>query len=579
MALDVENCKWLRNTFGMEVVFTDDIIEWGKQIKEERERLTKLANAEAVSDETLLAVQDRLPVMWKLLRPDQKVGINYIAQSPNPLVADEPGLGKTLEVIGGIYQAGLADGPNLIICPKISIENVWLYELRRFQDNAIFPAPEGRKQREKFLEEVEDCLDLEVPFWLIVNPAMLTYRKTKDGVGVYDPVTDSYFDTQFPFIHRTQWNSIIIDEAQDSGIANASSQISRSLKTIKSGKRIATSGTPAGGKASRLWGILHWLEPKVFTSKTRWSEQWLVGHDQPVQGGANEVRVYAGIQSDQEERFFRAHAQYILRRKKEEVFVDAEGNPTFPPPIEQDFWVDMTPAQRQQYKLMNEDAVARIEGGGNVIQNNLLGVYVWLRQFANAYCDLVEKGQVFDEDIQEFVTKYRAMPTFDSPKLAVIEEFLSELDIPNSQEQMVVFTQFSTVADMLEQWFQSKGVPVGKITGKITSRQVRAELIDSFQAGTGPKVMVMTTKAGGVSINLDRADTCIHFDEEWDPDKKIQATNRIHRASRIHMVRSITIRTRGTIEEDVVMHTLERKAHVNEVLLDIFRTKGKQVTL
>lgn len=564
--LDMTTCKRLREAFGDEVLFHDNIMEWGREKEAERKRLADLSSAESAELSDLSIVAEKLPKMFEMLRPYQKAGIRFIAESKNPLVADEPGLGKTWEVIASIFQSKLDDGPNLIVCPKISIENVWLYELARFQDHPVFVAPEGRKQRDILMEEVEFALDVGQPFWLVVNPAMLTYRRSKEGNGVYDARTDSYFDSQFPFISKTNWNCIVVDEAHMSGITNASSQTARAISTIKAKKRIATTGTPAGGKAQRLWGLLHWLEPKEFTSRARWSDQWLVKSNFVDQRGVTHSD-YKGFNSEHEAKFYQAHSQYILRRKKEEVYKE------MPPKQYMTVTVDMSVKQAAQYKLMKQEADAKIgeaEDSGRLNVSHVLATYSWLKQFSNAYCDIIEREKVWSDEIDGWVQKYKAIPTEDCPKLEALMQILEELDVPNGEEQVVVFTQFRHMADMVTDFLTKKGIPTDKITGSVSSREKRNQITTDFQAKAGTKVMVMTTKAGGVSINLDMANTVVFLDETWDPDDQTQAEDRCHRVSRVHHVTVYRIKTKGTIE-DRISQVLNDKVKINEVLLDMYR--------
>ena len=568
--LDMTTCKRLREKFGLDLIFSEEILEWGREKEAERIRLTELSLAENAADEELLVVQEKLPAMWAMLRDYQKAGIRYISQAKNPLVADDPGLGKTIQVIGGIFQAGMDAGPNLIVCPKISIENVWLMELARFQEHAIYVAPEGRAQRERLLEEVEFALEVEEPFWLVINPAMLTYRQTKEERGVYDARTGHWFDTQFPFISKTNWNTLVMDEAHLSGIANPSSQTARSIAALNVKKRIAMTGTPAGGKAQRLWGILHWLDPHEFTSRTRWSDQWLQ-KKMFYDNQGKERETYTTFDRQHEAQFYKAHAQHILRRKAEEVYSE------MPPFVTVDLLVNMSAKQAEQYAQMQDEADARIQGeedkDGRVRSTNVLSTYSWLKQFANAYCLLEQTKEVWDDEIDDWVPKYKAFPTEDCPKLEALMEVLTELDIPDGEGQAVIFTQFVEMANMVTDFLNEKKVPTEKITGKITSRQKRADIQARFQAGTGAKVIVMTTRAGGVSINLDKADTVIFLDETWDPDDRTQGIGRTRRVSRVHHVTVYTIRTKDTIETEVIKKRVDEKSKINDVLLDLYRQR------
>ena len=203
----------------------------------------------------------------------------------------------------------------------------------------------------------------------------------------------------------------------------------------------------------------------------------------------------------------------------------------------------------------------------------MLATFTWLKQFANAYCDIVEKKQEWDDELDMWVPKYKAVPTEKSPKLDAVMQILNDLGIPDGDEQCLIFTQFSGMADMVTDYLIKQGIPTAKITGKVNSRQKRKDIVDDFQSG-GAKVVVMTTKAGGVSVTLDNANTVIFLDETWDPDHRTQAEDRAHRISRIHQVTVYTIQTKASIETGLIAATLREKNQINDILLDTYRKKA-----
>src|ERR1044072_599452 len=127
---------------------------------------------------------------------------------------------------------------------------------------------------------------------------------------------------------------------------------------------------------------------------------------------------------------------------------------------------------------------------------------------------------------------------------------------------------------MTTKWMTSKGVKAEKITGDV-SQVKREELISRFQAN-GVSVVVLSTKAGGVSITLDNANTVIHVDETWDPDDQEQVEDRAHRISRLHQVNVFILRSKGTIEEYIQQRVLD-KAAINREILDL-RRQGLRAT-
>lgn len=586
---DMQTCFELRRTFKSDIVFSQEILDWGHAQRRYEARLVslsgstdhqgdlsnlwaKLAGRTVKDHET---GEDRL--ITELFREDQKIGVDFWRECPNPLIADEPGLGKTWEVIGGILQEDEESKCNLVICPKLSIESVWLEELNAFQDEVVFVAPEGRKQRDKLLKEVAMCQEDDIPFWLVVNPAMIGLRQVKQqgDTTIYDHASGQWLDVQFPFIFEIDWQNIIVDEAHLSGLANPSSQFSKALRMMKCQKRTAMTGTPMGGKPLRLWGTLHWLEPNDFSAKHTWAKRWLKYFEVEVNQGKDDVVIYTDLKNTLEEEFYKEHRRYILRRRKIDVFKGRQK------PHQNHIWVPMTERQRQQYELMEEEAFINIYESeqriGRVSMPNVLAQNTWLKQFAFSYCEVEEVARKWDDFLDAWVIKYKAKPTLDGPKLEALWGKMQEIgaDDPGSGEQVVVFTQFRAMADLTTQWLRDKGIQVAKITGDVGKRAERQQIIKDFQAGKTYQAIVMTSKTGGVSINLDRANNVIFLDEDYDPDVQTQAANRVDRASRDHVVTVTTIRTKDTIEWDI-QKKLTKKMKINDILLDRYRAMVKE---
>jgi SNF2 family DNA or RNA helicase len=273
-----------------------------------------------------------------------------------------------------------------------------------------------------------------------------------------------------------------------------------------------------------------------------------------------------------------------VRRLKSEVLTQ------LPPKQFVDVWCDMTPKQKKQYDDFAAKAEAEIEG----MKLNALGIlaeYTRLKVFADAYCEeMVEKmvdcGMCKGTGDVEGVTCPRCLgsgkrkqqhpiPSNESGKLQYLLERLNENGIdpddPSGDSCAVVASQFKLVADMVHAYLNAKGIYAEKITGD-TSGKERARIQEQFQKGGvgSPRVVVMTTTAGGVAITLDRADTCHILDETWVPDDQEQLADRIHRASRMHQVTVYSYRCKDTIEEDI--HALvQDKAQINRAILDIRR--------
>jgi SNF2 family DNA or RNA helicase len=557
----MQTLQLLRRRLGQNIVFSKEIIEW---VVAHREQEKKVGEIQRLRDTELEIFPEACPEVYELMRPDQRVGTKFLKESKSPLIADDPGLGKTWQVIASIIEDGSVKGANLVVCPKISITSVWLTELNRLQSEVVFIAPEGRKAREEMFAEMKECAEMDVPFWLVVNWSMITLR---DGKFQFDELKD------------IAWNNVIVDEAHLTGLSNSSSQTAQGMFQLNSGKRIAMTGTPMGGKPLRLWGILHWLDPQEFGNQYQWADRW-VDSSMGYGSGGKTFKQYRGIPKHKEEEFARAHEKYILRRTKEEVRkaeLERLGVETMSlPPHVIDIWVDMLPKQKKQYKEMEDKARISIEEQeevtGQVNVTTMLATYAWLKQFATGYCDLQENGFKLNQVTGREEVRYKALPTDEaSPKLDAIWQVCQELDIhEGGPEKLLIFSQFRGWTNLIHDWLKKKGVAVDKITGAVKTPD-RNRIQEDFQNPEGSlRVICLTTQAAGVSINLDMADNVIFVDETWNPDDQTQALNRVHRASRMHTVTVRYLRTNGTIERDV-LRTNERKKDINDILLDKYR--------
>jgi SNF2 family DNA or RNA helicase len=521
-----------------EVELSDAMFEWAQRQKQIHDSIDKIVQAE---DAKLTYLPKRLPKLSKTLRPFQRAGIKYGAMMDNVLIADKPGLGKTLEAIGIIYESQ-NEGPTLISAPLTSLETVWEYELNRWVPEALVLNARGSDaNKEEALYDAMVAYETGEPFFLLVNPAMLMKKKAKDEED------KEVLVNRYDVLYEIEWQNIVVDECHRHAVRNPNTVTAKGiydLKLAEGGKIIDLSGTPMGGKPINLWGILHHLHPERFTSMYRWAYQWL---DVDKTRYGTEI---GDIRGGMEKKFYRHLAPYMLSRTKEEVLKD------LPPKDNIQLWCDMTPKQEAQYKKMARDARIQIENE-DLSATSILALYTRLKQFADARC-IIRDGKVIPEN--------------DSGKIEVLLEKLGEIGIIDgdngtwkvgtSDSQAVIFSQFAEMAKLVYQILSDIGVPTSLMIG---GTKDRAEIQRSFQAGQ-EKVIVMTTDTGGVSITLDRADYAFILDEKWNPDDQEQATDRIHRASRIHQVTVYWLRTAKSIEEYIKQIT-DRKDLLNVKVL------------
>jgi hypothetical protein len=608
--LDIECCRQLRRAFGDDLGLGDAVKDWGNAVTRYERGLRSIASSDTAR---LHRLPEVLPKLYRAIHTGplgrwmsdeerdeamkreasfQAADVAFMAYSDNPLNGNHPGLGKTPETIAAVFEAKLDDGPMLVIAPKSALEATWLTELEEWQPHPVYVSTGSKARKQAIIEAFED--EVVAPGfsgWLVVNPDQVRYRENFEpcdyhcGRGMSPKMKKEMRKcpscvvsnvSEFPTIHGTPWNVIVIDECHKGAVRNPNTLTAKGmfgLKVKEGGKRIALTGTPMGGKIINLWGILHYLNPTVFTSKWRWADQWTdvasndygktigesikhcpahFGHNDEEEGRPDCVRC-----REIEDAFYNMLAPYMTRRTK------AEALPWLPAKQFVPLWVDFSSEKaRKQYEEFNNDSMTMIESMP-VTAMSVLDEYTRLKQFSFGY-------HVHRESDGKLV------PTEDSGKLDALQEKLEELGIwdGSTDEQAVIFSQFSEVVDLIHGWLNKQGVPTTKITGAISGSKQRGKIKEDFQSGEGARVIVMTTTAGGVSITLDRASNVFIMDETWDPDDQEQAEDRCHRASRLHQVTVYYIRTKGTIEEMIAERTGTKFAR-NVRVLDARRLSEK----
>jgi len=260
------------------------------------------------------------------------------------------------------------------------------------------------------------------------------------------------------------------------------------------------------------------------------------------------------IKKGLEDEFYASLQRHFLRRLREN-----EG------PAERDVWCSMTKAQERQYKSFAKDAEARI-GREVVMTEGVLSEYTRLRQVAIA--------PILSADPIRFNWK----------KSGEIDRLIDSLaergivaDDPDGDEKVVVASQWTSVLAAVAERLDVEGIEHVSITGLLSAEEREANRL-AFQADDGPRVILVSTTAGGIGIDLDRADSVHIMDETWDPDDIEQVRFRIDRRgrTRTEKMEILYYRTIGTIDEYVAGTNL-RKAETNEALLDLRRAAFKAI--
>ena len=571
--LDMVSARKLRSLFEGEVEWDRALLNWGRERREQEQGLQELAHAtDFPIDEMRLS--EVLPALAEWFRPYQRADVKFLA-SANAINANQQGLGKTAEIIGAVYEAGMEEKCHLVSAPVTSLEVVWLAELSRWIDVPVLTS-EDLRERERLIKQAFRMWEAGEPFWLVLNPGMIRYESIKEYDEYKEKMVEVGTEPRYPELFDMDWGSITIDEFHKMGLNNPNTLASRALYDLDAERRWAMSGTPMGGRPLKLYGALKFIEPKEYSSKWRWAETWL----SITLGYANHKEI-GGIKPGMEDEFYQHHSRHMLRHLKSEVL------PQLPAKQYVDVWCTMSAKQRKQYQQFADDAEIRIDEY-QLAATGVLAEYARLKFFATAYCDVdgrivrckkcqgsgnTPKGLCESCQGTGEVEKLKLRPTYESGKLPYLMDKLGESGIdpkePSGDACAVIGSQSVEVCEMVHRYLNEQGIPTEILTGKTVKPGERARLVKGFQDGEF-RVLVVSTLAGGVAITLDRADTVHILDETWVPDDQEQLEDRVHRASRIHQVTCFYYRSRDTIEQ-YIYEVNQEKAFVNEDILDLRR--------
>ena len=443
------------------------------------------------------------------------------------ILADEMGLGKTVESIAllGYLSAVRGErGPYLVLAPKSTLAN-WARELARWVPFVAAVRFDGDREARARLRAA------------VVAPGRFDVLLTSFEVAIIEKAA----------LHRHAWRYIVIDEAHR--IKNERSVLSQVVRWLHSDRRLLLTGTPLQNNLHELWALLNFLVPSVFSSADDFDAWFSL-----AEAGD------AAHQRETVERLHRVLQPFMLRRLK------ADAARSLPPKHEIKLFVGMTPLQTEWYRrVLTKDfaTISALEranknsgsngssGNGSGINSNtskmqLLNIIMQLRKVCN-HPYLFDGAEVGHEDGstgEDLVTS--------AGKMVVLDKLLRYLRGRGSR--VLVFSQMTRMLDILEDYLVLRDYAYCRIDGQ-TDSAARDAQIDAFNApGSRVFAFLLSTRAGGLGINLATADTVVLYDSDWNPQVDLQAEDRVHR---IGQQRAVTV-YRFVTEHSVEMKILQR---------------------
>ena len=443
-----------------------------------------------------------------VLRNYQKYGYKWLRTLDQVrfggILADDMGLGKTIQVLAVLLAAkeeGKADGPSLIVCPASLVYN-WLEEMQRFT-----PALKGMTITGSQSERKKRIAD-----WKDYDVMITSYDLLKRDIAEYEDIRFHYQ---------------VIDEAQY--IKNHTTAAAKAVKVIHSKIRYALTGTPIENRLSELWSIFDYLMPGLLYDYETFRRQL-------------EAPIVKNQDEDAMQQLKRIVSPFILRRLKKDVLKD------LPEKLEETRYARMESKQENLYsgqvvhmqKLLQSES--KEEFAHNKIQ--ILAELTKIRQIC---CD----PSLYARD-------YKG----ESAKRELCMELVkSGID---GEHKMLIFSQFTSMLELLETDLKREGIPYYKITGAMP-KEARINMVHDFNSDQTP-VFLISLKAGGTGLNLTGADIVIHYDPWWNIAAQNQATDRAHRIGQTKTVTVYKLILKDTIEEKI-QKMQETKAELAEEVL------------
>ncbi|XP_052078522.1 chromatin-remodeling complex ATPase chain isw-1-like isoform X2 [Mytilus californianus] len=489
------------------------------RLKEKDEDKILLDDCKAEKD---VEIFDKSPSYIQVgkMRDYQVRGLNWLislyTHGINGILADEMGLGKTIQTIallGYLKHYKNISGPHLIVVPLSTVDN-WVAEFNRWcPDFRVVVLRGNIDERKKWIKNVfKDGKSWDV---CITNYEKCVIEKAS--------------------LKRVHWRYLVVDEAHK--IKNEKTLVSVIIRSIKSTNRLLLTGTPLQNNLHELWSLLNFLLPDVFNSSEDF-DTWFSSE---------------GCLCDGElvKRLHDVLRPFLLRRIKADV------EKGLLPKKETYIYVGLSALQREWYtKILLKD-INIVNGCGENNKMRLLNILMQLRKCTNhAYLfEGAEPGPPFTTDLH----------LVDScGKMSVLHKLLPKLQ--KEGHRVLLFCQMTRMMDILEDYVFWQGYEFCRLDGS-TAHSERTEAINEFNKKDSKKfIFLLSTRAGGLGINLATADIVIFYDSDWNPQSDLQAMDRAHRIGQTKQVQIFRFITENTVEERIIERA-EMKLRLDRIVI------------
>ncbi|MCL7025219.1 hypothetical protein MKW94_020526 [Papaver nudicaule] len=454
------------------------------------------------------------------LKPYQIKGVKWMISlwqnGLNGILADQMGLGKTIQTIGFLahLKGKGMHGPYLVIAPLSTLSN-WANEIARFTPsiNAVVYHGDAKARDEIRRKQMPSTIGSKFP--IVITSYEIAMNDARRVLRKYS------------------WKYVVVDEGHR--LKNTKCKLLRELKYIPMENKLLLTGTPLQNNLAELWSLLNFLLPDIFNSHEEF-ESWF------------DLSGKCSTEAEKEELEERRRAQvvsklhailrpFLLRRLKSDVEL------MLPRKKEIILYATMTDHQKKlQEHLINKTFETHMaeENGEQKMKGKLHNLFLQLRK--NCYHpDLLLSNYDITNlypPIQELVEQCGKFRLLDR----LMEKLLAR------KHKVLIFSQWTKMLDLIDYYLSEKGHQVCRIDGSVHLDERKRQIQEFNDINSSYRIFILSTRAGGLGINLTSADTCILYDSDWNPQADLQAMDRCHRIGQTRPVHVYRLATGQSVE-------------------------------
>ncbi|KAM9804089.1 lymphoid-specific helicase [Neosynchiropus ocellatus] len=519
----------------------------------------------------------------------------------NGILADEMGLGKTIQCIAHIAMMieKKVLGPFLVVAPLSTLPN-WINEFRRFTPEVsvlLYHGPQA--DRTKLLSQLRGP---QGPL------SMLPVVVTSFEIAMIDR----------KILQRYKWNYLIVDEGHR--IKNLNCRLVRELKMMPTDNKLLLTGTPLQNNLAELWSLLNFLLPEVFDdlkSFESWFDIDTLGEAESVVAAEREQNILSMLHQ--------ILTPFLLRRLKSDVTLEV------PPKKEIIVYAPLTAKQAALYTAVVNKTIAKLLGKEKEEAPALLTTSGRPKRRNRRPVDYSEDKTETPDDLEKYLEKiqkeleqspapvrdsevlplsqinlkqqnivmllkrccnhpylveYPLDPTTldfkideqlvqSSGKLLILDRLLPELK--KRGHKVLIFSQMTSILDILMDYCFLRGYQYSRLDGSMSYAD-RDENMTKFSKDPEVFLFLLSTRAGGLGINLTVADTVIIFDSDWNPQADLQAQDRCHRIGQTKPVVVYRLVTANTVDQKI-LERASAKRKLEQMVIHKNKFKGARAEL